>query len=112
MPVGGKSGDSMLLNEQIAQTLANLKGLATNDARTVSWTADGGISVEIDFTAVDSLGCTIRELRLSSERFSQVPFETLKTWADDLCQKVIYLLEKIGALERDPVEEAVLIRSI
>ena len=101
----------MLLQEQITQSLAGLKGLSSDVPKTVGWAAGGGRTVEIDFTAVDSLGCAFRELRLSADELKNVPFETLKTWADNLCQKVTYLLEQIRPLELDAEVETVLIRS-
>jgi hypothetical protein len=101
----------MLLNEQITQSLAGLKGLASDVPKTVGWSAGRGPSVEVDFTAVDSLGCAFRELRLSAEELKNVPFDALKSWADELCKKVTYLLEHIGPLERDAEAQTVLIRS-
>jgi hypothetical protein len=102
----------MLLNEQITQSLAGLKGLASDVPKTIGWAAGGGPTVEIDFTAVDSLGCAFRELRICADELRNVPFETLRTWADELCKKVTYLLEQLGPLERDAEIETVLIRSI
>jgi hypothetical protein len=101
----------MLLNEQITQSLAGLKGLASDVPKTVGWSAGGGPSVEVDFTVVDSLSCAFRELRLSAEELKYVPFDTLKIWADALCNKVTYLLEHIGPLELDAEAQTVLIRS-
>jgi hypothetical protein len=101
----------MLLNEQITQSLAGLKGLASDVPKTVGWSAGGGPAVEVDFTAVDSLGCAFRELRLSAEELKDVPFDRLRAWADELCKKVTYLLEHIGPLEADAESETVLIRS-
>jgi hypothetical protein len=101
----------MLLHEQIIQSLAGLKGLASDVPKTVGWSAGGGPTVEVDFTVVDSLGCAFRELRLSAEELKNVPFDALKTWADELCKKVTYLLEHIGPLELDAEAQTVLIRS-
>jgi hypothetical protein len=101
----------MLLNEQITQSLASLRGLSSDVPKTVGWSVGGGPSVEVDFIVVDSLGCAFRELRLSAEELKSVPFETLRTWADALCKKVTYLLEHIGALELDAEAQTVLIRS-
>jgi hypothetical protein len=113
----GNRGDDMLLHQQISESLAVLKGLAADVPKTVGWAIDRGATVEdatveIEFTAVDSLGCAFRELRLSAEELKIVPFETLKTWADDLCKKVTYLLEQLVPLERDAEGETVLIRSV
>lgn len=101
----------MLLHEQITQSLAGLKGLASDVPKTVAWVAGGGLTVEIDFTAVDSLGCVFRELRLSADELKSVPFDTLKAWADDMCRKVTYLLENIVPLELDAEAQMILIRS-
>jgi hypothetical protein len=101
----------MLLQEQMIQSLAGLKGLASDVPKTVGWSAGGGPTVEVDFTAVDSLGCAFRELRLSAEELKNVPFDTLRSWADELCRKVTYLLEHIGPLEADVEVQTVLIRS-
>jgi hypothetical protein len=38
-------------------------------------------------------------------------FDVLKEWAEDLSQRVTYLLENIGPLELDPSNNQVLIRS-
>jgi hypothetical protein len=101
----------MLLHEQITQSLTGLKGLASDVPKTVGWSAGGGPTVEVDFTAVDSLGCAFRELRLSAEELKNVPFDRLRAWADELCRKVTYLLEHIGPLEADAEAQTVLIRS-
>src|SRR5262245_58942861 len=101
----------MSLNEQITQSLAGLKGLASDVPKTVGWSAGGGPAVEVDFTTVDSLACSFRELRLTADELKNAPFDALKSWADVLCQKVTYLLEQIGPLEQDAEAQTVLIRS-
>lgn len=102
----------MPLSQQITQSLSELKGLAADVPKTVGWSANRGTTVEIDFTAVDSLGCAFRELRLSAEVHKSLPFETLKAWADELCKRMTYLLEQIVPLERDTEGETILIRSV
>lgn len=99
----------MLLHEQITQSLAGLKGLA--DPRTVGWSADGGTTIEADFTAVDSLSCAVRELRISADVLRTASMDELKAWADALCRRVTYLLEQIGPLEQDAEAQTVLVRS-
>lgn len=101
----------MLLNEQISQSLAGLKGLSSTAPKTVGWSIDHGPAVEIDFTAVESLSCAFRELRISADELKAAPLDVLKAWADQLCRKVTYLLEQIGALEADAEAQAVLVRS-
>ena len=102
----------MLLHQQITQSLAQLKGLAADVPRTVGWTADRGTTVEIDVTAIDSVACAFRELRVSADVLQSMPFETFKAWADELCKRVTYLLEQIAPLERDTEGATVLIRSV
>lgn len=101
----------MSLQEQITGSLSQLKGFAWEAPQTVACSADGGPAVEVDFTAVESLGCAFRELRVSSEEFRGKPFEDLKTWAEQICRRVTYLLEPMGILELDPQSQVVLVRS-
>ena len=101
----------MLLQEQITQSLAGLKGTAFDVPMTVGWSAGVGPLIEVDFTVVDSLGCAFRELRVTADEFREGPFDRLKTWAENLCSKVTYLLEHIGPLEADVEAQTVLVRS-
>jgi hypothetical protein len=101
----------MFLHEQIRQSLSNLKGMAFGAPKTVAWSAGVGPVVEVDFTAVDSLGCAFRELRVTADEFRDGPFDQLKAWAENLCSKVTYLLEHIGPLEADAEDQTVLVRS-
>jgi hypothetical protein len=101
----------MSLHEQITQSLAGLKGTATDVPKTVGWSAGVGPAIEVDFTVVDSLGCAFRELRVSADEFQNGAFDRLQTWAENLCGKVTYLLEHIGPLEADVGAQTVLVRS-
>jgi hypothetical protein len=101
----------MSLQEQIAQSLPGLKGLACPVPKTVGWAVDGGPRLEIDFTAVESLSCAFRELRMTADELNSAPLPALKAWADRLCQRVTYLLEQIGPIEADDQDNTVLVRS-
>lgn len=101
----------MSLQEQISQSLPGLKGLAFPVPKTVGWSVDGGPTVEIDFTAVESLSCALRELRISADELKAAPLDALKAWADRLCHRVTYLLEQIGPVEADDQDNTVLVRS-
>lgn len=101
----------MLLKDQISQSLASLKGLAAAVPKTVGWTAESGPRVEADFLVVDTLSCSFRELRLTADELDAAPFEAFKTWAENLCKRVTYLLEHIGPLELDAEAQTVMIRS-
>jgi hypothetical protein len=102
----------MHLHDQITASLEGLKGFSSGIPKTVGWAASGGgPTVEVDFTAVDLLGCALRELRIAAHELKDAPVERLKAWADELCRKVTYLLEHIGPLEVDAEAQTVLIRS-
>lgn len=99
----------MTWNRQLCLDLTKLVGAPM--PRTLSAAADKGIGIEIDLTAVDSLSCAVRELRLNVPALSGAGFDVLKTWAARLCQRVTYLLENIGPLELEPDSGRLLIRS-
>jgi len=101
----------MFSNQSLSRLLEDLQGLAADAPRTAAFSAADGIDVNIDFTAVDRLACAFRELRVSGPAIAGVPFATLSKWADQLCQRVTYLLEQVGPLEHDAAAETVLIRS-
>lgn len=101
----------MSLQEQIHQSLAGLKGTEPSVPRTVGWSDGTGPAVEVDFIAVDTLGCAFRELRVTADELKDCAFDRLKTWAENLCRKVTYLLEHIGPLEADAEASTVLVRS-
>ena len=101
----------MPLHEQITRSLVGLRGLDSDVPTTVGWSTDRGSTVAVDFTAVDSLSCAFRELRVSADEFKTAPFDALQAWAEGLCKKVTYLLEQISPVERDTAAHTVLIRS-
>jgi hypothetical protein len=101
----------MSLQEQISQSLPGLRGQAFPVPKTVGWAVDGGPTLEIDFTAVETLSCAFRELRMSADELKSAPLQALKAWADRLCQRVTYLLEQIGPIEADDQDNTILVRS-
>ena len=70
-----------------------------------------GLELSIDFTAVDSMSCAFRELRLNVPRLENCELSTIKQWAENLSERITYLLENIGPLEFDPNLNQALIRS-
>lgn len=102
----------MLLRDQILESLTYLQGGAADIPCTVNWTAETGCAVAADLTVVDTLGCAFRELRVTARPLQALPFDTVKAWAEKLCQKVTYLLEHIGPLEADAEAQSVLVRSV
>jgi hypothetical protein len=101
----------MLFESQINKTLTELQGLATPSPCTGHWEIEGPVCVDADFTAVDSLACAFRELRVASPRLANATPERLAAWAKAICEKVTYLLEQIHPLETDIESSKVLVRS-
>src|SRR5262245_64458346 len=101
----------MSVKTRIAVPLASLAGSALPLTHTVSLPGANPATVALEVTAVDSLGCALREVRLDAPHLSSAGFDVLRDWAGRLCGKVTYLLENIGALEFDESSGTVLIRS-
>ncbi|MEO2036713.1 MAG: hypothetical protein ABGZ35_31950 [Planctomycetaceae bacterium] len=94
---------------QLAGELARLEGTVT--PTTVALADPDIADLAIDFTAVDSLSCSLTELRLNLPELRNVPIDELERWGRELCDHVSYLLEDIGPLEVDAAGHQVLIRS-
>lgn len=100
----------MGLRQQLSQELARQQGLnVVIPVRSV--VADGGLTLEIDFLAVDTLGCSFEQLLLTVPSLSGTAFDALKSWAQSLSRRITYLLEQIGPLEYDEPAGEVLMRS-
>lgn len=101
----------MTISHQLSQEVQKLVGQQFSPARTVCINDPLPLELQVDFTAVDSLSCSVEELRLSVPSLSTAGLDKLKEWAQSLCQRVTYLLENIGPLEFDQNGNQVLIRS-
>jgi len=101
----------MFSNQTLSRLLQDLQGLAADAPHAATFSAADGIDVHVDFIAVDRLACAFRELRVSGPAIGGVPFATLSKWADQLCERVTYLLEHVGPIERDAEAATILIRS-
>jgi hypothetical protein len=99
----------MSLSTDLQQELIALVGTST--PTTVSVTEAGGMSLTVEFTAVDSMSCSFTEIALFVPALQNAAFDALKKWAQSLSQRLTYLLENIGPLEFDPDAGEVLIRS-
>lgn len=100
----------MLIRDQISQKVAQLaqtKAVPT----TVSATDVTAIVVSLDITAIDSMSLELSELTMFVPQLQNAAFDQVKQWAQDLSQRITYLLENIGPLEFDPAAGQVLIRS-
>jgi hypothetical protein len=101
----------MDFSKQLNTELVCLIGYSSSNPKTVRLNGPDSVEIAIDLTAVDSMSCSSREIRLSVPALSGADFDTLKKWAEELCRRVTYLLENIGPLELDPDAGKVLIRS-
>lgn len=101
----------MTFKQTLNDELKQLAGFQSDQPRTVTLAADAGIQIYVDFTAVDSMSCSAREVRLDVPSIDAQDFDTLKAWAERLSDRITYLMENIGPLEFDPDGKKVLIRS-
>ncbi|MGQ0635501.1 MAG: hypothetical protein ACT4QC_12875 [Planctomycetaceae bacterium] len=100
----------MLLHDQISQSLAELQGPRASEPRTAAWAAEAA-TISADFTAVDTLSCAIRELRISAPALQHASLDACRAWADAVCARVTYLLERLGPYEIDAPAQTLLLRS-
>ncbi len=101
----------MSLSLDLAAALTPLTGQSFAPAHTVTVSDGSGITLGIDLLAVELVGVACQELRLEVPSLSAANLDTLKTWANGLCQRITYLLENLGPLEYDAQGNEVLIRS-
>lgn len=101
----------MSVLNQLNHELKQRAGFQSAQPETVTLAAKGKIEVMIDFTSIDSMSCSIQEIRVTVPTLVQTAFDKLKEWGQKLCQRVTYLLENIGPLEYDEDAGQVLIRS-
>lgn len=101
----------MSLTNDLSNELQKLIGFSSTTPQTVSLSGPDQISVAIDFTAVDTMSCSFRELRLSVPSLVGCDVDMLRQWAQALSGRVTYLLENLGPVEIDTKSGKVLVRS-
>lgn len=102
----------MKLSQKLTDELKQCAGHNGPGVKTVSVSDPvASIDVALDATAVDSLSCSVQELRLRVPSLSNAGVDVLRQWASDFCKRITYLLEHIGPLEVDPAAGKVLVRS-
>lgn len=101
----------MSLANQLSKELQGLTSVNPPDVKTLVISGDDGIELAVDVTAVDSMSCSFREIRLSVPSLAGTGTDVLRQWADELCRRVNYLLENLGPLEVDEQGQQMLIRS-
>ncbi|MCA9108516.1 MAG: hypothetical protein KDA52_01095 [Planctomycetaceae bacterium] len=99
----------MSISQDLEQELTRLVG--TQSPTTVTVSEASGLSLQVDFVAIDSMSCSFSEVQLFVPSLQNAAFDALKKWAEQLSQRITYLLENIGPLEFDPDAGEVLIRS-
>lgn len=99
----------MKLKENIYRQLSQLAG-STVDEPLLS--LDVGVGqLKCQFTAIDSMSCSFRNLELATNRLAGATLERLKELSDALARRLSYLLEPIGVVESDDEHCVVQMRS-
>jgi hypothetical protein len=101
----------MTCGRQLINEVRKLSGLSGHTPKTAAVSVAGGIDLAVDALAVDSMSCSLREIRMRVPGLNGAGVDILKKWANDLCARVTYLLEQLGPLEIDTHGKQVLIRS-
>ena len=101
----------MSLRDDLTRELATLNGHRSAAPVTVTLQGPQQVVIELDFLAVDSMSCSLSELRLQVPSLTGADAATLEQWAAAICTRVTYLLESMGPLEVDTTTSQVLVRS-
>jgi hypothetical protein len=101
----------MTCGRQLINEVRKLSGLSGHTPKTAAVSVAGGIDLAVDALSVDSMSCSLREIRMRVPGLNDAGVDVLKKWANDLCARVTYLLEQLGPLEIDTHGKQVLIRS-
>lgn len=91
---------------------AQLSQLATTGSGPTTVTVgDGRVSVAVELTAIETLGCQVARVLVSAPSLGSAPVSTLQTWSDELAKRITYLLESLSPLETDEEAGQLLMRS-
>ena len=101
----------MSYKETLNQELSRLAGYSSTSTKTVHLAGPNQVEVAVDFTAVDSMSCSLAAIRINVPSLAGAGFRVLKEWAQALSSRITYLLENIGPIEYSPDQGQVLIRS-
>ncbi|MEZ6064825.1 MAG: hypothetical protein R3B90_03760 [Planctomycetaceae bacterium] len=100
----------MSLRPALIAELSRLQGHA-GPVATAHVSTGGGVTLSIDFLAVDTLACEFEQIVVHAPAQQSAPFDALKRWAQQLSRRISYLLEQIAPLEFDEAAGEVLVRS-
>ena len=101
----------MTIHDQLTAELQRLTGFAGPGTVAATAVVPDGTTVYADLEAVDSLGCSVEQVRADVPKLTNANFDVLKVWGEALCRRVGYLLETLAELELDEQAGQVLIRS-
>lgn len=101
----------MSIQDQIAAELGRLNGFAGPGTAVASVSGPDGMTLEVELTAVDQLGCLVHEVRTVVPKLLGARFDVLKAWGETLSRRLSYLLETLALLEIDEEHGEILIRS-
>jgi hypothetical protein len=101
----------MTCGHQLIAEIRKLNVPSPAAPKTVAVAGPGGVDLAVDVTALDSMSCSCRELRMRVPSLTGAGAAALKKWADALCARITYLLEHLGPLEVDTQGKQVLVRS-
>lgn len=101
----------MDLTAQLSNEIKQLAGFSSSTPRRVEITDAAGLKLSIGFVAVDTMSSAFAALSLHVPKLVGHESAVLNDWADNLSQRVTYLLENLGTIEIDSSGSQVLIRS-
>lgn len=100
----------MAIRDDLERTLSQLATTGSGPT-TVTVSDATGVSVDVELTAVESLGCQVSRVLVSAASLGAASVSTLQTWSNELAQRLTYLLESLTPLETDEEAGQLLMRS-
>ena len=101
----------MTCGRQLINEVRKLSGLSGHTPKTAAVSVAGGIDLAVDALSVDSMSCSLREIRMRVPGLNDARVSTSSRNGRTICARVTYLLEQLGPLEIDTHGKQVLIRS-
>lgn len=102
----------MSVPAQMHREMSRLEGVQASPANPyVVAIGMGPDCFEAKVEAVDSIGCTLHQINLNTERLQQASIDQLKCLSESLASRLIYLLEPITPVEIDKDGASVQLRS-
>ena len=102
----------MSVPAQMHREMSRLEGVQASPANPHVVAIGMGLDCfEAKVEAVDSMGCTLHQINLNTERLQQANIDQLKCLSESLASRLIYLLEPITPVEVDKDGTSVQLRS-